>query len=250
MRDVTDRLLTTAEAARFLRVSQASIRRWSDSGLLPARRVGRRGERRFRESELIVFLNRESTLVPAPAPSGTIVNVGGVELAVPSHIATFYSSDAGRLRLTRPFLVEGLRAGQRCFVAAKGPVLDEYVTALQRQDDTDFERALRDGKFQSIDFQDGTAGGAIAQWEDNFARLLAEGPGLIRIVGEMLIERTMFRSQDEMLAYEELFEVMYKRYPVVVICQYDVRGFDGLTLLRALKAHPSLFGYRIGTFLN
>src|SRR2546428_10515716 len=42
----TEELLNTPEAARFLRVSQASIRRWSDSGLLAARRVGRRRERR------------------------------------------------------------------------------------------------------------------------------------------------------------------------------------------------------------
>ena len=40
-----DSLLNTKEAARFLRVSEASIRRWSDAGLLPARRVGRRRER-------------------------------------------------------------------------------------------------------------------------------------------------------------------------------------------------------------
>ncbi|TMB60947.1 MAG: helix-turn-helix domain-containing protein, partial [Chloroflexi bacterium] len=36
-----ERLLTTREAATFLKVSEASIRRWTDSGLLPARRVGR-----------------------------------------------------------------------------------------------------------------------------------------------------------------------------------------------------------------
>ena len=41
---VGDSLLNTEEAARFLRVSEASIRRWSDAGLLPARRVGRRRE--------------------------------------------------------------------------------------------------------------------------------------------------------------------------------------------------------------
>jgi len=44
-----ERLLTTREAATFLKVSEASIRRWTDSGLLPARRVGRRRARRLRE---------------------------------------------------------------------------------------------------------------------------------------------------------------------------------------------------------
>jgi hypothetical protein len=43
---------------------------------------------------------------------------------------------------------------------------------------------------------------------------------------------------------------MCRRYPVVVICQYDVREFDGEALLRALKAHPDLFALGVGTFLN
>ena len=72
---------------------------------------------------------------------------------------------------------------------------------------------------------------------------------MIRIVGEMMSEREMFISEEEMLCYEEAFEVMCRRYPVVVICQYDVRQFDGVALLRALKAHPDLFS-RMGTLLN
>ncbi len=56
----------------------------------------------------------------------------------------------------------------------------------------------------------------------------------------MMSEREMFISEEEMLCYEEAFEVMCRRYPVVVICKYDVRQCDGVALLRALKAHPDL----------
>src|SRR5690348_13108007 len=86
----TERLLNTNEAARFLRVSEASIRRWSDSGLLPVVRVGRRRERRFSESDLLAFLDR----VPATNPQASPVNVGGTALAVPSHLATLFSTEA------------------------------------------------------------------------------------------------------------------------------------------------------------
>lgn len=248
MKYTTERLLTTAEAARLLRVSQASIRRWSDSGLLRARRVGRRRERRFSESDVMLFLN--SGAEPRrPEASSPLVNVGGIEVAVPTHLATYYASDQARLRLTLPFLADGLRAGQPCFLAATGPVLDLYREALRRQDGVHLDQAERDGEFVATQF-DGTAPGAIAQWEDALGRLLAQRPSVIRIVGEMLLVRTMFRSEDEMLLYEEQFEVMYKRYPVVVICQYDVRGFSGLAVLRSLKAHPGLYGQRIGAFLN
>jgi len=55
---VSSSLLNTKEAAQLLRVSEASIRRWSDSGLLAARRVGRRRERRFERPELERFAAR------------------------------------------------------------------------------------------------------------------------------------------------------------------------------------------------
>lgn len=245
----TERLLTTAEAAQLLRVSQASVRRWSDSGLLRARRVGRRGERRFREDDLLMFLNSGSDVKPQ-ATTERAVNVGGVPLTVPSHVATFFSTDAGGLRFTVPFFADGLRLGQPCLLVADRPALNRYRSALKRQSDLDFQRALGSGQFKVVKFNDGTASGAIAQLEDEFARILADKPSVIRVAGEMASERAMFLSEDEMLRYEEALEVMFKRYPVVVVCQYDVRVFSGLALLRALKAHPGLFGLRIGSFLS
>src|SRR2546421_8143188 len=92
----TERLLNTAEAARFLRVSQASIRRWSDSGLLAARRVGKRRERRFSETDLQAFMQAE----PKAAEAQHTVHVGGGAVGVPCHPATLYSTDAGRPPLT------------------------------------------------------------------------------------------------------------------------------------------------------
>jgi hypothetical protein len=60
----------------------------------------------------------------------------------------------------------------------------------------------------------------------------------------------MFPSEDAMLRFEQAYEVMCRRYPVAAICQYDVRDFDGVAMLRVLKAHPDLFEQRLGTYLN
>jgi len=242
-----EQLLNTAEAARFLRVSQASIRRWSDSGLLAVRRIGRRRERRFSESDLEAFMRRP----PSGAAGATVVPIGGEPVAVPGHLATLYGSDAGGLRLTVPFFVEGLKAGQPCYVAASGAELKRYTDALDGREELDMARAVDTRQFNVVRFEGGgTAAEAIAQWERQFADILAKGRTVIRIVGEMASERAMFVSEEEMLRYEEAFEVMCRRYPVVVICQYDVREFDGPSLLRALKAHPDLYAFRLGTFLN
>lgn len=52
----TSPLLDVREAARFLRVSETSIRRWSDSGRLKCYRVGMARHRRFSLEDLKRFL--------------------------------------------------------------------------------------------------------------------------------------------------------------------------------------------------
>jgi excisionase family DNA binding protein len=242
-------LLNTAEAARFLRVSQASIRRWSDAGLLSSLRVGRRRERRFAESDLVQFLNRgEKPSVPSQGEAA--INVGGLPIPVPGHLATFYSSDAGRLRLTVPFLLDGIRSDQPCFLAATDEVLKAYMEALAEQDGSDFKRAAASGQFTALGFDGASVEKAIAFWEEKFADVLSHGPSVIRHVGEMATVRRMFPSEADMLRFEEAYDVMCRRYPVAAICQYDAREFDGLAMLRVLKGHPDVFEHRLGTFLN
>jgi excisionase family DNA binding protein len=245
---VSQELLNTAEAARFLRVSQASIRRWSDARLLPSHRVGRRRERRFAESDLVQFLNRGEK--PSAPSQPVALDVGGVSIPVPGHLATFYSSDAGRTRLTIPFLADGLRFGQPCLLVATNDILKVYMEALRNLDGFHLSQAEASGQFTAVGFDGATAERAVSFWEGKFADILSRGPALIRHVGEMACVRPMFPSEDEMLRFEEGYEVMCRRFPVSAICQYDVREFDGVAMLRVLKAHPDLFEQRLATFLN
>ncbi len=52
----TDALLTAGEAASMLHVHINTIRKWSNIGVLPSFRIGPRGDRRFRKSDLMTFL--------------------------------------------------------------------------------------------------------------------------------------------------------------------------------------------------
>jgi excisionase family DNA binding protein len=245
---MSDKLLNTAEAARFLRVSQASVRRWSDSGLIRARRVGRRRERRFIESDLVRFLGAGSPQ-PASGPPRE-VSVGGIPIPIYSHLPTFYNSDGGRMRLTIPFLRDGLRAGDRCFLEAAGGVLDLYLEALRKDEGVDLDGAIRDGSFVVSETPGGSVDRALAYWEDAFAKGIGEGRTLLRVVGEMASVRHMFESPSEMLKYEGAFNMTAKRFPNVTLCQYDVRAFDGATIYEVLRVHPDLYSLRLGSLLS
>ena len=248
---MSDKLLNTAEAARFLRVSQASVRRWSDSGLLPARRVGRRRERRFTEADLKRFLG------PANAHPQTSqdavqggVFIGGTTVPLHAHIATFYNSDESRLRLTVPFLREGLNSGQPCFLVAEGDTLGAYLQALSGKNGIDVDAAIRDGKLTTAPGPGSSVEGALRFWERVLTRALANGPTLLRVVGEMSSARKGFVSDPLMIEFEVGFNTIAKRLPAVSVCQYDVRVFDGETIFQAIRAHPDLYSFGIATFLN
>lgn len=50
------RMLTIREVAQLLHCHPTSVRRWSDEGLLPCYRIGRRGDRRFRPEDVRRFV--------------------------------------------------------------------------------------------------------------------------------------------------------------------------------------------------
>ncbi len=52
------RLLTTGQVARLLNVHVNTVRRWERLGLLKARRIGTRGDRRFSENEAQTLKSR------------------------------------------------------------------------------------------------------------------------------------------------------------------------------------------------
>ncbi len=93
----------TREAARLLGVSEASVRRWSDSGLLQSHRVGRRSERRFQRSA-VLGLKSAGRADASSSPNSVLLE--GRETPVHSHLSSYYTSDRGRLRLGVPFLRE------------------------------------------------------------------------------------------------------------------------------------------------
>jgi hypothetical protein len=244
------KLLNTAEAATFIRVSEASIRRWSDSGTLRGRRVGRRRERRFTEADLVAFMGPAGDRKQQTDGTPAQVNVAGVSLPIGAHLPTFYSSDAGRLRLAVPLFAEGLRAGQPCFLAASGEVLEAYVNGLRDAPGVDVDGALRSGLLYTANGPGVSVEAALEFWEQLFWSALAGGPTVLRVIGDMACERELFKSGAEMMRYELAFSNMAKRFPTITLCQYDVREFDGQTIFEAIRAHPDLYRFHLGSFLN
>ena len=52
----SDKMLNLSEVAETLHVHPNTIRRWSDQGRIEAYRIGSRGDRRFRQSDIGSFV--------------------------------------------------------------------------------------------------------------------------------------------------------------------------------------------------
>jgi len=50
-------MLTVKEVACLLHIHVNTLRRWSDQGILRAYRITRRGDRRYRQEDIAVFLS-------------------------------------------------------------------------------------------------------------------------------------------------------------------------------------------------
>jgi excisionase family DNA binding protein len=240
---------TTKSAAAYLGVSEASVRRWADADLLAVQRIGRRRARRFAEEDL-QRLKASGRLAAFPTAGGANppASARPSKFGSHDHFATFFDTDAGRLRLSLPFLRDGLLAGQRCFLVASKAVADEYLHALDRDRGVDLPLALESGALTIRSSVGSSAREATAGWERQWWEALDLGASAIRVVGEMATYEGL-SDPSEMLDYEVAYDSLIKRFPVMTLCQYDVRHFSGEAIMGALKSHPDLFSQRIADFI-
>ena len=169
------------------------------------------------------------------------VELPGVMVQAGSHLATYFNSEAGRTRIAVPFLREGLALGQPCFLIASGKVLERYIRALEKGAKAELAKARRLGLFATAPTPGRTVEEALAFWDERIgAALSGYGPTLVRIVGDMACVKARFTDVRQMLIFEHQVSAVIKRSPTVAVCQYDVREFDGPSLLEAIKAHPDV----------
>ena len=236
-------LLDIGEAAALLHVSQASLRRWTNSGRLRCHRVGQRRERRFRRDDLLSFLEGEYPIDSAAggrAPLNASLDTrGSVSATRGDHLCGFYASDIGRISLAVPFLLDGLNEGSVCFLI--GPLrarakIIKHLKKQRRSLQADIEAAT----LIPSEHRD-SARAQYSYFRKMFEKRAPADAHSFRVFGDMWGLRSKI-SQASLIEFESRYDrLIARKYHVVSLCTYDVRRFSGVEVLEALKGHRDTF---------
>lgn len=223
-------LLDIEQAARFLNVSETSLRRWTNDGRLACMRVGRRRERRFRRADLLAFMETEPV---GRARQDSAVQFHG------THLCGLYASDEGQLKQALAFLADGFEPGTVSFVVGGDAMRDRVLSALGRQR-PNLAKDIAEGRLVVSAYASSSAE-QLTWWETRMQEALRRGATSLRALGDAEGFANA-ASREELQTCELEFDRRVSRqFPVVAMCQYDVRLFSGLMVLEALKAHPDCF---------
>jgi transcriptional repressor of dcmA and dcmR len=217
--------------------------------LLACLRIGRRRERRFRRTDLLAFLEQ-----PTAAPSagngegGSMKTQKAEDESVAAihgnHLCGIYGSDAGRLDLVVPFLLEGLEKKSVCFLVAPIPAQTDILKAMKKKRPS-LDSDIKAGRLIVSEHQRSPEE-QFRFFEVAMRKAEAEGVDSFRVVGDMWGLRLNV-SSEQMIELELGFErLIVPQFPVVALCAYDARKFTGVELLDALKDHEDTSKFPMG----
>lgn len=251
-------LLTITQAAALLNVSAVSLRRWTDSGRLPCLRVGARRERRFRRQDLMAMLEHEAggpgfesaaSVKLGGSTQEKSISLAGVKIDQGSHLCSVYETDLGRTKLSVPFLLDGLASGDFCVLVAS-PETQNHLLSVMREQRASLGQDLADGR---LILTDGITplSRMLVYWEESLIKAMQSGFTGFRALGDMAWTADKGVSQAELTDFEMRFDqTIAKQFPLVSLCQYDARRFDGTGVLHAVCCHPDTHALPISRFLG
>ncbi|MDE1933547.1 MEDS domain-containing protein [Bradyrhizobium sp.] len=250
------------DAARYLRVSEITVRRYTNSGALKCVRIGGRHERRFRLADLEAFLEARFPGLHSPAAvhtdsSSDVANAVARrafakidEMDVPwgSHLCQLYETDRGRLQMAVPFLADGLETGNACFLVASHGVRQLIISALKRVR-PDLDADIASGRMRLLDVTS-NARDMLSRLDEAFGEAMDRGSKNLRLVGDMAWFLDQGQRGDDLVDFETRYDRQIGHsYPIVSLCLYDARRFSGVDILHALKSHTDTFDLPFSRFL-
>ncbi len=203
--------------------------------------------------------------------AGAAREVLGMQLSVGDHICGFYRKPSERDDILIPFLVEGLKAGDKCTCVVDSCTPDDvlasmsehlevgpYVSGRQLEVLDSYGTYLAGGGFlpeRMLQFWEAKArqslGSGRAGGQDAGGEGAGEGGEDAGEAGEATVRRLMARNIGDMswahrnervvgdlMGYESELNRIMSNFPQVNLCLYDLTRCSGDLIMDVLRTHP------------
>jgi transcriptional repressor of dcmA and dcmR len=232
-----ERLLNIKEAAEFLNVSEMTVRRWTNQGLLNCYRVGKRRARRFRSQDLMACLEGRST---ATGSATVALGINGVAVPDGSHITHLSREESESLGTAAAYILEGLQASETVCVVAADDKSGRIMNAVQAKA-AHLEKFHRTGKLhlsQGLDSPERHTKYLLA--------LAARSEGRFRVFGDMTWTQHKGWTTGDLTRLEETMSHFPQARGALFLCQYALESYGGKVIMVAMETHShSIYRGRI-----
>jgi transcriptional repressor of dcmA and dcmR len=223
-----EQLLKIREAARILHVTETTIRRWTNTGLLNCYRIGRKRERRFKMDDLKQYLQSVNDYI-----SRQTAHLGYKDLDVPggAHMAHLSLDAAESLEIGVAYISKGLHLGETVLIVAPVQKAESLLKALNERG-VNSDASLQSGMLRVSEGMDSPAS-QIAY----IARNAENACGGLRIFGEMVWMKNKGWSPADMRTLEDSTGAIAIAGANLLLCQYPLESFPAATAMMAMETH-------------
>lgn len=160
------------------------------------------------------------------------------------HVCAFFHSKDEEARTLKPFVIEGLAAGEKAIHIVDPSLREDYDHRMSGAG-VDLDALERSGQLAVMSWPKILQHGRIDRHEaarmvDQLLRASQEsGYRRTRVIGEMDWAVRVGISDDELIALEAQLHQVYLRHEVWVVCAYDLSHFGSAVVLDVLRTHPA-----------
>lgn len=216
------KLMTIKDAAKYLNVSEMSLRRWTNSGKLKCLHVGKKNERRFQEEDLIAYMSGNTQ-----TPSKNLI------LPDDSHVAHFYKTEQEGMELSLDAIKKGLDKGELVVVVV--PSKKGTFLRSQLNDQGILVDILEAQQILTI-FPGCETPEEQISFVDQLIKRAQDFNGF-RLVGDMIWTQDKNWDSDMLHSLEKQTNQQRKNIPAKYICQYKIDDFSRDQAFLAMQTH-------------
>ncbi|MDZ7641581.1 MAG: MEDS domain-containing protein [Desulfurivibrio sp.] len=226
-----DKLLNVKEAAAFLNVSEMTIRRWTNAGLLSCFRIGKKRERRFDPRQLQAFIAPETVPPKKVATVTRPLGLGNINVPDGSHLTHLHDNQEEALHLQVSFIRQGLENGETVLLIAPAASRQRCLQSLS-QGGWKIATLLQQNRLHCDEGRE-----SLAELLAYLARITATIPGRFRLLGDMAWAGEKQWPLARLKQLEESTNTQLSRPGALFLCQYDLATCSGREAMMACETH-------------